>query len=217
MSDELLLGVRMCDLGLAIEGAELEQRIGRVNSELDARGLTRPRFWLSDDWFTPDGVPGIAIPFYLAHPRLARLEESQLFEVEGGTPSWCMRILRHEAGHAIDNAYDLRQRPDRQRLFGSSALPYPEYYSPRPYSRSFVLHLDSWYAQSHPDEDFAETFAVWLHPRSDWRRRYEGWPALRKLEYVDALMKELAGRPPDVTTRRVVDPLHRIKRTLRQH
>ena len=26
------------------------------------------------------------------------------------------------------------------------------------------MHLDPWYAQSHPDEDFAETFAVWLTP-----------------------------------------------------
>src|SRR5687768_15679817 len=126
LPEEKLLDVRMCDLGVRIEGSSLEKRIAQLYDELGDRGIVfRPHFWLSDDWFTPDGVPGIAIPFYLAHPRLARLEESQLFEVEGGTPSWCMRILRHEAGHAIDNAYDLRQRPDRQRLFGSSALPYP--------------------------------------------------------------------------------------------
>jgi Putative zinc-binding metallo-peptidase len=218
LPDERLLDIRMCDLGVRIEGSSLEKRIAQLYDELADRGLLfRPHFWLSDDWFTPDGVPGIAIPFYLAHPRLARLEERQLLEVEGGTPTWCLRILRHEAGHAIDNAFDLRSRPGRQQLFGPSTQPYPDYYSPRPYSRSFVLHLDSWYAQSHPDEDFAETFAVWLNPRSDWRRRYEGWPALRKLEYVDSLMKEIAGRAPVLTTRRVVDPLHRIRRTLRQH
>ena len=106
-----------------------------------------------------------------------------------------MKILRHEAGHAIDNAYKLRQRRRRQQIFGPSYMQYPEYYTPKPYSKSFVLHLDSWYAQSHPDEDFAETFAVWLNPESDWRARYAGWPALKKLEYMDALMREIAGKP----------------------
>lgn len=218
LTDEQLLDVRMCDLGVTIEGSILAKRVAQLHDELAARGIVfRPHFWLSEDWFTPDGVPGIAIPFFLAHPRLARLEQNQMFEVEGGTQAWCMRILRHEVGHAIDNAYRLRRRRKRQALFGSSATPYPEWYTPKPYSRSFVLHLDNWYAQSHPDEDFAETFAVWLNPRSDWRRRYHEWPALKKLEYLDALMREIATRPPDVTTKREVEPLRRIRRTLRRH
>ena len=150
-----------------IEGTGVEQRIAQVNAELDARGLARPHYWLSDEWFTPDGVPGVAIPFYLAHPRLARLELAQMLEVEGGDEETCLRILRHEAGHAIDNAYQLRRRPTRRRLFGTPDTPYPEYYTPKPYSKSFVQHLDHWYAQSHPDEDFAETFAVWLDPAVD--------------------------------------------------
>jgi hypothetical protein len=120
-------------------------------------------------------------------------------------------------GHAIDNAYMLRRRRRRQMLFGSSRIEYPEFYTPKPYSRSFVLHIDNWYAQSHPDEDFAETFAVWLNPRSDWRRRYQDWPALKKLEYMDELMREIASQPPLVDRRSTVDPLHRIRRTLRQH
>ena len=216
--DEKLLDLRMSELGVTIEGSVLEKRIAQLHEELAASGIAfRPHFWLSDDWFTPDDVPGVAIPFYLAHPRLARLEASQMLEVEGGTPSWCMRILRHEAGHAIDNAYRLRRRRRRHELFGSSALPYPEFYTPKPYSRSFVLHIDNWYAQSHPDEDFAETFAVWLNPKSDWRRRYQDWPALKKLEYVDRVMRDIADEAPLVTQRRTVDPLHRIRRTLRQH
>ncbi|HEY0873046.1 MAG TPA: hypothetical protein VGD94_06200 [Vicinamibacterales bacterium] len=218
LTDEHLLDLRMCDLGVTIEDSVLQKRIAQLYEELAERGIAfRPHFWLSDEWFTPNDVPGIAIPFYLAHPRLARLEQNQMFEVEGGTHGWCMRILRHEAGHAIDNAYLLQRRRKRQGLFGSSKTPYPEWYTPKPYSRSFVLHLDYWYAQSHPDEDFAETFAVWLNPRSDWRRRYHGWPALKKLEYVDALMREIGTRAPLVTTKRQVDPLHRIRRTLRQH
>jgi len=177
----------------------------------------RPHLWLSDEFFTPDGVPGIAMPFYLAHPRLARLELNQMLEVEGGTPDWCLRILRHEAGHAIENAYRLRNRKKRRELFGRSSEPYPESYLPRPYSRSFVIHLESWYGQSHPDEDFAESFAVWLTPGSDWRVRYKGWPALKKLEYVDATMREIAARPPAVVNHQTLDPIGRLRKTLRTH
>jgi hypothetical protein len=217
-SDEKLLEVRMCDLGLTIDGTELEQRIKEIDSELAVRGMMfRPRYWLSDEWFTPDGVPGIAVPFYLAHPRLAKLELSQMLEVEGGDPVWCLRILRHEVGHAIDNAYNLRRRPTRRRLFGTPATPYPEHYTPKPYSKSFVQYLDHWYAQSHPDEDFAETFAVWLDPQSMWAMRYAGWPAERKLQYMDRLMRILAGRRPTVRSHREVDPLRRLKKTLGEH
>jgi hypothetical protein len=216
--DEKLLELRMCDLGLSIAGTELEPRIAQLDEELRARHLKfRPHFWLSDEWFTPDGVPGIAIPYYLAHPRLAKLELAQMLEVEGGDPASCLRILRHEAGHAIDNAYLLRRRPTRRRLFGTPATPYPEYYTPKPYSKSFVHHLDHWYAQSHPDEDFAETFAVWLDPDSLWATRYAGWPAQRKLEYLDRLMHEVARRNPVVTSKRQVDPLPRLRKTLGEH
>ncbi|MGD9763570.1 MAG: hypothetical protein AB7V27_07650 [Candidatus Binatia bacterium] len=217
--DEKLLDLRLCDLGVRIRGSELEARIRTLHRELHAAGLVhfRPHFWLSDEWYTPDGVPGVAIPFYLAHPRLARLEFAQMLEVEGGTPDWCMRILRHEAGHALDNAYRLRRRHRRQQLFGLSSKQYPEHYTPRPYSRRFVQHLEPWYGQSHPDEDFAETFAVWLTPDSPWRTRYQGWPALKKLEYVDALMREIGPIPPRVTARRTIDPLSRLRKSLREH
>ena len=218
LNDEALLDVRLCELGLAIEGSWLEPRIAQLYDELATRGLEfRPHFWLSSEWFTPDGVPGIAVPFYLAHPRLMRLEKAQMLEVEGGTPEWCLQILRHEAGHAFDNAYDLRKRRKRVQMFGRPSVEYPEFYLPRPYSKSFVQHIDSWYAQSHPDEDFAETFAVWLTPDSDWRARYADWPALRKLEYMDALMNSLAGLPPRLATRRRVEPLERLRTTLRRH
>lgn len=110
-SDAELLQVRMCDLKLSIEGTALEGRIERLYQELAARGIAfRPHFWISDEWFSPDGVPGVAVPFYLAHPRLARLERRQVLDVEGGTEEWCMRILRHETGHAVDTAYGLHRR-----------------------------------------------------------------------------------------------------------
>src|SRR3984893_9958628 len=210
LPDEQLRGVRMSDLDLTIEGPEIEQRIAQLNAELEARGLAPPRYWLSDEWFTPDGVPGIAIPFYLAHPRLAKLELAQMLEVEGGDPDSCLKILRHETGHAIDNAYRLQRRPTRRRLFGLPATPYPEYYTPKPYSKSFVQHLDHWYAQSHPDEDFAETFAVWLDPQSMWAERYAGWPALRKLEYLDRMMRDVTKRKPILTSKRQLNPISKL-------
>ncbi len=216
--DEKLLDLRLCDLHLSIDDSSLVARFDQLASELAAhRLLFRPHVWIADEWFTPDGIPGIAIPFYLVHPRLAKLELQQMLEVEGGTPEWCMKILRHETGHAIENAYRLRLRKRRKQVFGKSNVPYPTYYTPRPYSKRFVLHLDLWYSQSHPDEDFAETFAVWLNPNSDWRTQYAGWPALKKLEYVDALMSELADVPPPVTRTDQVDPLPSLTKTLREH
>jgi len=218
LPDEALLDVKLSELGLTIEGSWIAPQVEQMYVELAARALTfRPHVWLSSEWFSPDGVPGIAIPFYLAHPRLMKLEKSMMLEVEGGTPEWFLQIMRHEAGHAFDNAYDLRRRRRRVQLFGRPSTEYPDFYLPKPYSKSFVLHLDSWYSQSHPDEDFAETFAVWLTPDSDWRRRYSDWPALRKLEYMDALMKDIAGKPPLVKTRRTVEPIERLQLTLRKH
>src|SRR5687768_12186404 len=217
LADEELLNVRMADLPLTIEGT-LAERLDQLRGELGARGVSFPlHFYLSDEWFTPDGATAIAIPFYMAHPRLARLEEAQMLEVEGGEHEWCMRILRHEAGHAIDNAFRLRLRRQRRRTFGLPTKPYPEFYTPKPYSKSFVLHLDAWYAQSHPDEDFAETFAVWLTPESEWRQRYAGWPALGKLEYMDSLMRGLRRKQPMVTSAEEVDPLRRLRYSLAHH
>jgi hypothetical protein len=128
-----------------------------------------------------------------------------------------MRILRHEAGHALDNAFRLHYKRRWRELFGSFAAPYPESYKPRPNSRNYVLHLAAWYAQAHPAEDFAETFAVWLTPGSRWRRRYHGWPVLRKLEYVNEVMSELTGETPRNRLRVKVEPLSEANITLREH
>jgi len=218
LSDDELMGLRMSDLPLQIAGTTLEGRIDRLRSELEARGLRVPiHFYISTEWFTPDDTVSMAVPFYLTHPRLERLEKAQMLEVEGDEFDWCMRILRHEAGHVIDNAFQLRRKRRRRALFGSPSLPYPDDYDPKPYSKSFVLHLHPWYSQAHPDEDFAETFAVWLAPDSDWRARYDGWPALSKLEYVDELMEQLRDEDPRVVDTSEVDPLRRVRRTLRHH
>jgi len=217
-SDDQLLDCRMSDLGVTIQGSPLAKNIRQLYSELASQQLLfRPHVWLAEEWFTPDGVPGIAIPFYLAHPRLMRLELNQMLEVEGGTPEWCMRILRHEAGHAIENAYRLRRRHQRQQIFGYTTKPYPDCYAPKPYSKSFVIHLDMWYAQSHPDEDFAETFAVWLAPDGNWREQYAGWPAKKKLKYMDGLMRQISKKTPLVTSKTRVDPIRSLQKTFREH
>ncbi len=217
-STERLLQLRLRDLGLSIEGTWIEDCVNELYAELDARDIKlHPHVWLSDEWFSPGNVPGFAIPFYLTHPRLMKLERQQLLEIEGGTITECMQIMRHECGHAVQHAFQLHRRREWQRLFGRSSTPYPESYRPNPASKKYVQHLRRWYAQSHPDEDFAETFAVWLRPRSDWRKRYVGWPALKKLQYVDTLMQEIAEVTPAVRTRARIDSLRSMPRTLFEH
>lgn len=218
LSDEQLLSLRMCDLQLDWQRSPLKRYVKRLYNELHERGIRfRPHVWLSGEWFSPDGVPGIAVPFYLAHPRLMRLERKMTREVEGGNPRWFMRILRHEAGHAIDSAYRLRRRAHWRTLFGPASRPYRSLYRARPASRHHVQHLGEWYAQSHPTEDFAETFAVWLTPRSGWQRRYASWPALRKLRFVQQFAGEVAGDPPPVRCRAHIESIRDSHLTLGEY
>jgi Putative zinc-binding metallo-peptidase len=218
LSDDQLLSLRFCDLQLTIQGTELQDAIDRLYRELALRGIRfRPHCWLAQEWFSPDGIPGIAIPFYLAHKRLISLERRFMREVEGGNRNWLMRILRHEAGHAIDSAYRLRRRAHWRAVFGPASLPYPDTYRPRPGSRRFVQHLGSWYAQAHPTEDFAETFAVWLKPHSPWRREYEGWPAYAKLQFIDQLAKEIGDQKPQIADRSTIEDVTQETGTLREH
>ncbi len=218
LGDERLLDLHFRDLDVQVEGSALEPLVHEVWGELEQRRLRfRPHVWASTEWFSPDGVPGIAVPFYLVHPRLLRLERTMMIEAEGGSREECLMILRHEAGHAVQHAWRLQRREGWRRTFGDPSRPYPTIYRPNPASQRHVQHLRQYYAQAHPHEDLAETFAVWLAPRSKWRRRYAGWPALRKLEVVDELMRELRGTTPPVRTRRRVESLSQMNLTLREH
>ena len=196
LSDSELLKTKLADLGLKITDSSLVAKCrDRLYSELEARNLKfKPHLWVSDDWFSPDGIPGFAVPFFLLHPRLIELTRAELAEAEGGSEDWCMRIMRHETGHAIDNAFGLRSLKQRQKLFGLTSTPYPESYSPKPFSRKYVVNLNSCYAQAHPDEDWSETFAVWLNPKSKWRIRYPRGLVREKLDYVQHVMSELKGK-----------------------
>ncbi|MGQ0534223.1 MAG: putative zinc-binding metallopeptidase [Caulobacteraceae bacterium] len=218
MSDRDLLALPIKDLKLSLGGSWLGECLDELNAELAQRDIRiRIHGWLSDEWFSPPETPGIAFPFYLAHPRLMRLERKMMLEVEGGTRRECMRLLRHEAGHVVQYGFGLHRRRRWQTLFGRASKPYPEHYKANPTSKRYVQYLRRWYAQCHPDEDFAETFAVWLTPRYNWRKRYQDWPALQKLEYVDKLMHEIAGQRAAPQKRIRVDPVSKLKGTLSDH
>ena len=220
LKDDELLKWRICDLRVSIAGSELDPRVAQLYEELAARGLNfRPACYLGDEWFSPEGVPAIAIPFYLAHPRLKALEMHRMLEVEGGTPEWCQQLLRHECGHAIDHAYRFSSSDKWRAVFGSPEAEYtPETYRPRPYSRSFVRHLPNWYAQAHPDEDFAETFAVWLSlPPEEWRKQYRGWKALEKLEFMNSLMEEAKNKTPRKPRGRRISDASKLRKTLERY
>ena len=190
-----LLSRPIRDLGLRLEGSMLEKYVQQLYAELSAKGLTgvRPAVYLSDEWSCPDKEPIIGVPFYLADPKIAELERA-INDLEDERE--ILMYLRHEAGHAFNYAYLLYETREWLDLFGPFDRPYVDDYKPVPFSRKYVRHIAGWYAQKHPDEDFAESFAVWLTPDSDWKRRYARWPALRKLQYVDRVARELADSPP---------------------
>ena len=206
-----LLNTPISFLGLKIEGSPIEPFTQRLLREMAAKRIAfQPSFYLTDSWGCPDRVPVIGIPFYLADRRLARIEEEQTGEVEDDKT--VMMFLRHEAGHAVNYAYRLWRQPDWVRLFGAFTKPYREEFRPDKFSRRFVRHIEAYrygrtYAQKHPDEDFAETFAVWITPRSNWRTRYRAWPALEKLEFVDRMMRTVGRERPRRPGWRLVRPV----------
>ena len=190
-----LLAKPIRELGLKLEGSPLERFVEQLYRELEHKKLKKfhPACYLTDEWGCPSGEPVIGLPFYLAHPDLGQLEKENN-DLEDARE--IMMYLRHEAGHAFNYAYRLYRQPEWKGLFGSFRRPYRDNYRPVPFSRDYVRHLAGWYAQKHPDEDFAETFAVWLTPRSNWRKRYRGWGAIAKLRYMDRIARELGDVEP---------------------
>ncbi|HEY4216323.1 MAG TPA: putative zinc-binding metallopeptidase [Gemmatimonadaceae bacterium] len=212
-----LLGRKISELGLSMRGSRVERLVAKLYDELAACSIAfRPSVYLSDQWGCPDGTPIIGVPFYLADPRLERIEAEMSAGIEDDIEA--MKYMRHECGHAINYAFELFERDDWQAAFGRYAQPYRERYRADPFSRDYVRHILGWYAQKHPDEDFAETFAVWLTPNSDWRSDYAAWPALAKLEYVDAMMREIGARAPTSPTPADDDlPVEAMRYTLAEH
>lgn len=212
-----LLGRKISELGLSIRDSRVERLVDELYRELAEKGIAfRPPVYLSDQWGCPDGTPIIGVPFYLVDARLERIEAEMSAGIEDDAEA--MRYMRHECGHAINYAFDLYERAEWREIFGSFSKPYRERYRADPFSRDYVRHILGWYAQKHPDEDFAETFAVWVTPGLDWRREYAGWPALRKLEYMDEVMREIGSRVPTAPEPTDDDlPVEAMHYTLAEH
>tara|TARA_R110002072_G_scaffold534_7_gene4168 strand:- start:68460 stop:69464 length:1005 start_codon:yes stop_codon:yes gene_type:complete len=217
LSQEEILDLRICDLQLNLKKSWISPLIKDLYRELKSKGLHfKPHVWISDDWFSPDGQAGFAIPFFILHPKLIKLEREAKGYVEGCNANWAMKLIRHETGHAIDNAFRLRALKKRQSIFGKTSTPYPDNYEINPYSKKYVRHLSGHYAQAHPDEDWAETFALWLTPKSNWKEKYQGWGALAKLNYLNQVMKDLRFTSQKNINQREIDCWNKDTRTLRE-
>lgn len=215
---EALLDLKICDLPLSLERNWIKRNIKKLYRELSDKEIHfRPHIWISDDWFSPDGVAGFAVPFFITHPRLIQLETQMMGEAEGANPQWCMQLFRHETGHALDNAFHLRKSKKRQSLFGFSSQEYPESYLPNKKSKDFVRHLNGHYAQAHPDEDWAETFATWLTPQINWKKQYQNWPAREKLELLDEILSNLKEKRALCQKRDELDSFRENQLTLREY
>jgi putative zinc-binding metallo-peptidase len=214
-----LYGSPIRDLKLAIADTRLAPVIDEFRAELRARGLTKitPTFYLSTEWGVSFGTVAVGIPFYLARPELTELHDEEVGHIEGFNHADILRYLRHEMGHVLNYAYKLYDDESWVKVFGSITQPYREDYRPQPFSRRFVRHLPGWYAQKHPDEDWAETFAVWMTPTADWRADYAQWPsALAKLELCDRLVATFAVREPLVTSTEREDDVAALDYSLRE-
>jgi hypothetical protein len=200
-----LLNTKICDLKLNLEQTLLFRCIQKLYAELERKQLAfKPPYYFTcagDEWGCPDRVPIMGIPFHLADNRLVRIEREMGYTRYHKED--LMILLRHEAGHAINYAYQLYSDPEWRDIFGDFYSTYPTNFKFKfnQFSKSYVRSQGEpkYYAQAHPDEDFAETFAVWLTPRSNWRNIYKKWPSLKKLEYVDRIMKGLRKRKALVT------------------
>jgi hypothetical protein len=219
-----LLSTPIHALDLSMKDAIFGQAIPVVREELRRAGLTKldPIFYISTGYGCIAGQPLIALGFYDFHPLLKDLNQ----EYRGWRYSDAdiFDLLRHECGHAFCYSYKLYRRRDFRELFdvhGNFFNTYPDKdkFTYNPWSRDYVNPNGDHYAQKHPDEDFAESFTVWLTPRSHWKSVYKRYPrALRKLQYVDKIVKELGRKPPEVEINEnwMLEPYGDIKQTVAQ-
>jgi hypothetical protein len=209
------LSSQINELPLTLNAPPLETAVLQLYHELEEAGITfTPNTYLSDEWGCPNKVPVIGIPFYLGNPQLfTPIHQLTGIDVREET---IMKFLRHEAGHAFNYAYYLYRTPEWRQLFGSFSKPYPTQYHPIPKSPNFVHHFPGWYAQRHPDDDFAETFAVWLTPTSDWHHHYATTPAFTKLLYVRRMVRQHHQQPPYLTDGKLDLPVHEITMTVQE-
>lgn len=184
------------------------KEISKLYEELKSKGITfRPRVYASDEWFSPDASPTIALPFYLLDKSLTLRAKKELKnDVEGTSKKDFMKLLRHECGHAIETAYNLKYSRTRQRHFGLFSKPYPSGFSPQYQKKGFVDYLGHGYGPSHPSEDFAETFALWLEHGEKAKDLYSEDPlTLSKITAMEKMMNNIKGKSAKNKSKKTYD------------
>lgn len=207
-----ILETRICDLELKLNG-QLSTLIKKTDVELRRKNIKfKPEYYLGLGWGCIHNTLSIELPFWLATPTLCSIEDEYNYNGVENEQEILMG-LRHEIGHAINYSYRLYKDKEWKSLFGNINKKYKDYYVWNPWSKRHVKHLPDYYAQKHPDEDWAETFAVWLTPRSNWKNIYSKTPALDKLYYVDRVMKDLSNHEMKYRTD-LDSPIDKIKMTV---
>ena len=207
--EQLSLNTPIRDMSLTIAGTWLQPVLHEFEEELQAAGIKRlsPSFYLANEWGVSDSL-AIGIPFYLATPELMAVQAERVGHVEGSTRLEILRYLRHEMGHVICYAYRLYDDEEYVRIFGANTQPYVEEFHVEPFSRRYVRHLPGWYAQKHPEEDWCETFAVWITPGTNWRAEYADWPeAFHKLVYCHDTIARIGDMEPLATSTKQEDDI----------
>ncbi len=210
-------------LPITIEDSFFGEALRVVRADLKRARIKylEPQYYLSTGYGTVAGTTTIALGFYDCNDVLQEINH----ELRGFryTRDEIINIIRHEVGHAFAYGYKLYRRKDFRQVFkvkGNYFNTYPltDRYVERanPWSRDFVNPGGDYYAQKHPDDDFAETFMVWLMPRYNWRRAYRRYPgALRKLEFVDKLVSEVRRTEPLIDqSPNLYEPLDDFRETL---
>lgn len=223
-----LLSKSVSSLTPTVSESGFNERFDQLDAELQAKGLIHLQIekYFGDEWFCPSASTAIAIPFWLTDKRLIKIERKFIGFAEGETKDEFMRLLRHEAGHCVDHAYALSKRHDWKKVFGDPKTHYdPDSVETIISHPDFVENLSGGYAQTHPEEDFAETFAVWLAPPVIRRGRFTHWKyvyryrsvALKKLLFVDQLMQEICDQKPKKLTNQKICNARRMRRSLKRY
>jgi len=217
----LILNKRICDLKLTFDQSFIPDLSSKLSKELKAAKLDHfnPKIYIGDDWFCPEDSIRISVPFYLLSPELRSLEKRKIGSLEGGTKTEAMKLLRHEAGHCFFHAYQLSKSVECRKTFGSFKQPYtPDNYPKDIYSKNYVINLNDQYAQSHPEEDFAETFAICIQANSNWKEEYKAWPkALKKLLFIERLINKHGSCKPLIKVGRPLSEAKYLQRSLKKH
>ncbi len=204
----------ICDLTLSFEGNGLATAMNALRDEVRAKGL---QFWPNwyfgdDDFWTTDRAISVNVPWFLGDDivRLAVASRGTQY-----TDDDLLRILRHEYAHALLYAFEGWKHWHWVQAFGDFDKEYTEDWEPdASKDADFVAHLDRpgtggllHYAQKHPDEDWAETFATWIS--GEWQAQMETGSDLRKKKiltvqdlvsrgffYGEPIVKNLGRRTP---------------------